>query len=148
MLIFSTDLSYHCPMPWFQNPRPGEWEVSPVPQYSVSAYAKFRKTGQPAVTIYCNVIDDSVEEITDAWKTCVLQSNRDSKMRLLDHWTLFGTSLTKARESCRVYEGLYDIYVSVSRLCEEYANKTVYKVDRNVEQPHGPSAKSRLGPPQ
>ena len=135
-------------MPWFQRPRPDEWEVSPVPQYSVSAYAKFRKTGQPAVTIYCNVIDDSVEEITNAWKTCVLQSNRDSKMRLLDHWALFGTSLAIARESCRVYETLYDLYVSMSCFCEECADETVYKVHRHVEKPHGASARSRLGLPQ
>lgn len=98
-------------MPWVDIGAP---ETSPIPQYSVSAYAKYRSDSSPVFTVYYNVQQEWMEDIKSAWKICALESQIGKRPRMLDHWTLHSKSLAMALEACRLHEAMYDLLVSTT----------------------------------
>jgi hypothetical protein len=71
-------------MPWFQDVG-GKVEVSPIPQYSLGVYSKYRQNRQPMFSMFFNVQLPFIREIKNAWKLCVLESETSPRLRLLDH---------------------------------------------------------------
>jgi hypothetical protein len=102
-------------MPWFQDVG-DKLDVSPIPQYSIGVYSKYRQNHQPMFSMFFNVQLPFIREIKNAWKLCVLESETSPRLRLLDHWALQNVSFAKAQERCRFHEALYQIVVCESMI--------------------------------
>ncbi|KAF3921793.1 hypothetical protein AA313_de0203170 [Arthrobotrys entomopaga] len=109
------DLSYHLPLPWFMKPNnSSEGAYSPISQYGVSVYARYRHDGQPMVSIYTNFRRLWIREVVNAWKISVLQVTHPRRVCLADHWTFLNINLSRAFEKSRFHDALYDLTFSNS----------------------------------
>lgn len=97
-------------MPWVHRSRE-EIAVSPIRQYSISVYSRYREDGRPMFSVFFNVKRSMIKDIKNAWKHCVLDVSTSSPLRLLDHWALQSASLARLQEECRFQEALYEVIV-------------------------------------